>query len=71
MMTSAVLSEKFATIRTTLNERGLRLWAAAEARSPGHGGISMLAQVTGLGRDTVSREIRELGCTIAFFMRMP
>jgi transposase len=60
MISPAVLSDKFAAVRTTLTERGLRLWAAAEARSLGHGGIKMLAQITGLGRETVARGIREL-----------
>ena len=60
MITPDVLADKFAAIRTTLTERGLRLWASAEARSLGHGGIKMMAQVTGLGRETVARGIREL-----------
>jgi len=60
MITSDVLADKFAAIRTTLTERGLRLWASAEARSLGHGGIKMMAQITGLGRETVARGIREL-----------
>jgi transposase len=59
MIASEVLADKFAAIRTTLTERGLRLWAAAEARSLGHGGIKMMAQITGLGRATVARGIRE------------
>ncbi len=60
MIKSDVLADKFAAIRTTLTERGLRLWASAEARSLGHGGIKMMAQITGLGRETVARGIREL-----------
>jgi transposase len=60
MITSEVLADKFAAIQTTLTERGLRLWASAEARSLGHGGIKMMAQITGLGRETVARGIREL-----------
>jgi transposase len=60
MISSASLAEKFTAVRTTLTERGLRLWAAAEARSLGHGGIKVLAQITGLGRETVARGIREL-----------
>lgn len=60
MIRSDVLADKFAAIRTTLTERGLRLWASAEARSLGHGGIKMMAQITGLGRETVARGIREL-----------
>jgi transposase len=60
MIATEILTDKFAAIRTTLNERGLRLWASAEARSLGHGGIKMMAQITGLSRETVARGIREL-----------
>jgi transposase len=60
MIPSDVLANKFAAIQSTLTERGLRLWAAAEAQSLGHGGIKMMAHVTGLGRETVARGIREL-----------
>jgi transposase len=55
-----ILSEKFAVISSALNERGLRLWAAAEARSLGHGGITKVAKVTGLTTHTISRGIKQL-----------
>lgn len=54
------LAAKFAAVRDTLTERGVRYWAAAEARSLGHGGIKIAAQATGLCTDTVSRGIREI-----------
>jgi transposase len=60
MIISDVLADKFAAIRTTLNERSLRRWAAAEARSLGHGGIKTVSRITGLGRETIARGIREL-----------
>lgn len=55
-----ILSEKFAAISSVLNERGLRLWAAAEARSLGYGGITKVAKVTGLTTHTISRGIKQL-----------
>ena len=57
---TAALTEKFAVVEDTLNERALRRWAAAEARSLGHGGIKRVAEVTGLSRRTVERGIKEL-----------
>jgi transposase len=57
---SLSLSDKFAAISATLTERALRLWAAAEARSLGHGGIKEVADVTGLSRRTIGRGIKEL-----------
>ncbi len=43
-----------------LNERTRRLWAAAEARSQGWGGISAVARTTGLHENTIRRGVREL-----------
>jgi hypothetical protein len=60
LKTPLSLADKFAAVESTLNERGLRRWAAAEARSLGHGGIKAVAAVTGLSRQTVERGIKEL-----------
>ena len=38
----------------------MRLWAAAEARSLGHGGVSAVADVSGLSRTTIHAGLREL-----------
>jgi transposase len=54
------LADKYAAVASTLTERGRRLWAAAEARSLGRGGIKQVADVTGLSRRTVERGIQEL-----------
>jgi hypothetical protein len=43
-----------------LNERQRRLWAATEALAWGYGGITRLAEVTGLSRMTVRAGVREL-----------
>jgi hypothetical protein len=43
-----------------LNERSRRLWAAAEARSRGFGGVSAVARATGLHENTIWRGVREL-----------
>ncbi len=60
LKTPITLSEKFAAVRATLTERGRRLWAAAEARGLGHGGIKKVVEITGLSRRTIDRGIREL-----------
>jgi hypothetical protein len=54
------LTQKFASIRPTLSERGVRLWAAAEARALGRGGIKLAAQAAGICRKTVERGLKEL-----------
>jgi len=42
------------------NERGRRLWAAAEARSIGYGGDALVSAATGLARATIRAGRREL-----------
>ena len=62
---TSLLAEKFAAVESTLTERGRRLWAAAEARSLGRGGIQRVAEVTRLSRRTVERGIKELNAPAA------
>ena len=59
------LKIQYAAVSSTLTERGRRLWAAAEARSLGRGGIKLVAEVTGLSRRTVERGIKELKAPVA------
>ena len=51
---------KFNVLRPLLDERTRRLWAAAEARAIGRGGIARVAEATGLSRGTVRAGVREL-----------
>jgi hypothetical protein len=55
-----VIAEKFASLESVLDERARRLWAAAEARAIGRGGISRVAEATGLSRITIRSGLREL-----------
>ena len=48
-------------MRPVLDERGRRRWVAAEARSHGRGGITVVARVTGVSRRTIDRGLVELG----------
>lgn len=43
-----------------MDERVRRQWAAAEARELGWGGVSLVAQATGLSRTTITAGLREL-----------
>jgi len=54
------VTEKFRTLNPEFNERLRRLWAAAEAKTYGHGGITLLARVTGLSRTTIHQGLKEL-----------
>ena len=43
-----------------LNEKQLRIAAALEARSLGYGGVSAVAEATGIARGTIHRALEEL-----------
>ena len=52
---------KFEHLSGVLDERGRRVWAAAEAESLGYEGQSIVAKATGLSRVTLHREVSERG----------
>lgn len=54
------IARRFKVLVNCLDERGLRLWAAAEARSLGRGGISCVARATHLSRNTIQAGLQEL-----------
>lgn len=54
------LQQKFEALTPFLDERQRRLWAGAEALVLGHGGITTVAQATGLSRPTVAAGRDEL-----------
>ena len=55
-----MLIEKYAAVSPVLDERGRRLWAAAESRAIGYGGDSVVAAATGLARQTIRKGRREI-----------
>src|SRR5271168_490996 len=60
MVDTSAIGERFGAVRRSLNERGRRLFAAAEARTAGHGGISASARATGVARSTIGRGLKDL-----------
>jgi len=54
------IRHKYSAIVGELDERARRRWAAAEARSLGWGGISAVAEATGISDRTIRNGIREL-----------
>ena len=60
MVDEAAIGERFRALAGELDERRRRLWAAAEARSAGRGGISAVARATGISEETIRRGVREL-----------
>ena len=56
----AEIALKYAAIVGHLDERGRRHWAAAEARSLGYGGASLVSSATGISRVTIGKGLGEL-----------
>ncbi|MFN8468670.1 MAG: ISAzo13 family transposase [Caldilineaceae bacterium] len=54
------LSNKYRALLPLMDERMRRLWAAVEAQHYGWGGISAVAQATGLSMNTIRKAIGEL-----------
>jgi len=61
------IRQKYGDLADSLAERGRRRWAAVEARSLGWGGVTVVAEATGMAESTIRRGLRELenGGTLA------
>ena len=55
-----IVNEKFNALLPILDEKSRRLWAAAEAKSLGRGGISAVSKATGLSRTTIHQGLKEI-----------
>jgi transposase len=60
MIDEAAIGERYRALAGELDERRRRLWAAAEARVAGRGGIAAVVRATGMGENTIRRGMREL-----------
>ena len=54
------IATKYEQIKGVLNERSRRIWAAIEAMSIGHGGISALMKATSLSRNAIKHGMNDL-----------
>jgi len=60
MINASAIRERFAAVGGDLNERSRRLFAAAEAKTAGHGGIAATSRATGIARRTIGRGLKDL-----------
>jgi hypothetical protein len=60
MVDESPIRERWLVVCDELDERGRRMWAAAEASSHGHGGIAAVVRATGISEATVRRGIAEV-----------
>ncbi|MBI5036895.1 ISAzo13 family transposase, partial [Candidatus Micrarchaeota archaeon] len=59
-MAKNAIQQRYNLLKSTFNERTLRLFAAAEASAIGRGGIKQVARIVGIERHAIARGIREL-----------
>jgi len=60
MIDSEAICRRWLAVAGHLDERGRRLFAAAEVRVAGYGGLAAVARVTGLARSTIERGLKDL-----------
>jgi len=54
------IRERFAALSRHLDERSRRVFAAAEAKAAGYGGIAAVWRATGMAPSTINRGLKEL-----------
>ena len=55
-----IVAEKFDRLRTVMNEKLRRRWAACEAMAMQRGGIAAVSKATGMSPNTIRKGIREI-----------
>jgi transposase len=65
MIDEAAIRLRHEALGPVLDELGRRRFAAAEAQTAGHGGVSVVARITGIARSTIGRGLAELRNAVA------
>jgi Rhodopirellula transposase DDE domain len=60
MIDEAMIRHDYTMLRSNLNERGRRMFAAAQVRALGYGGLAAVARATGIAPSTIGRGLKEL-----------
>lgn len=60
MNTTLTIQKKYAVMAAHLDERSRRLWAATEAEALGYGGVSLVANATGISRRAIHAARNEI-----------
>ena len=55
-----VLHQQINLLMSLMNPRQRRLFAAFQAQQMGHGGITRMAEITGLDRKTIRKGVKEI-----------
>src|SRR5258707_6677549 len=65
MIDRSMIRARFTAVGRGLNERSRRLFAAAEAKTAGRGGIAAVSGATGVARSTIGRGLKDLANPVA------
>jgi hypothetical protein len=60
MIDEAAIRARYAVIKDRLDERGRRLFVAAEKIAAGYGGTAAVARATGVADSTIIRSVKDL-----------
>ena len=60
MIDEAMIRHDYEMLQPSLSERGRRMFAAAQVRALGYGGLAAVARATGLAPSTIGRALKEL-----------
>ena len=60
MIDRVAIRRRYEAVAPHLDERGLRLFAASEARAAGRGGIAAVSLATGIAHSTIGRGLHDL-----------
>jgi Rhodopirellula transposase DDE domain len=55
MIDRQAIRQRWNAVGSKLDERGRRMFAAAEVQAAGHGGLKIVSEITGLARSTINR----------------
>lgn len=66
MINENAIGERYRALAGEFDERRRRLWAAAEARTCGRGGIAAVARATGISVGTIKRGLADLDSPVCF-----
>lgn len=68
-MDTDLIAQRFSSLEPFLDERLRRLYAAAEAKALGYGGVSAVARATGVSRRAIGNGLKELGDPASYQVR--
>src|SRR5215467_14728163 len=64
MVDREAIRQRWSSFGSKLDERGRRLFAAAEVKAAGRGGMAAVSEITGIARSTIQRGLLDLDAPV-------